>query len=138
MTVYFDDKAHKPTDKRLATALGKAKKCWDAVLGGVDRAPTRLGREWKFYGARFGWQLKVTDGKRAVLYLVPREGGFLATMALSERAVAAVRASDLPPTLVNEIESAKVLPEGRPARIEVTSAKQLEVVRQLLAIKLHA
>jgi hypothetical protein len=138
MAAYFDDKAHKPTDKRLATALGKSKKCWDAILEGVDRARGGLGCEWKFYGAKFGWQLKVMDKKRTVLYLVPREGGFLAAMALSERAVAAVRVSSLPPTLVSEIETAKVLPEGRPARIEVTSAKQLEVVRQLMAIQLHA
>jgi hypothetical protein len=91
--------------------------------------------EWKFYGKKHGWQIKALRKKKALLYLIPHQGSFLAGMALDEQAVAAVRDSALPPTLVEEIVSAKPSPEGRPARVEVETKAQAELVRRLLAIK---
>jgi hypothetical protein len=138
-TSCFDDKTRAPDDARLSAALGKAFRHWQAILAHLEAARPGLAREWKFYGAKLGWQLKVADRKRAVVYLVPHEGGFLAAMALSDAAVAAVRASRaLPAELVREIEAAKQFPEGRPARVEVTAARHAETVKQLLSVKLQA
>lgn len=54
-------------------------------------------QDWKFYGASLGWQLKVSKGKRAVVYLIPHEqGGFLAALALKGEALDAVAGMDLP------------------------------------------
>jgi hypothetical protein len=60
---------------------------------------------------------------------------FLAGMALGEQAWEAVRESALPPTLIDEIAAAKPSSEGHPARVEVETKAQAELVRRLLAIK---
>jgi hypothetical protein len=132
----FDDKAAKPDDAALAKALGKSRTHWDALLAYLDEAG--VAREWKFYGAKYGWQVKAASKKSAVLYMIPHEGSFLAAIALKGRAIEAVRASNLPPELIKEIENAKEYAEGRPARIEVANKKQADIVKQLVAFKLNS
>jgi Protein of unknown function (DUF3788) len=127
-----------PDDATLEQALGRTKKLWDAIVDHVDSLPNGLVREWKYYGKKHGWQMKVTDRKRAVLYLIPHDGSFLAALALNDKAVAALPSQKIPPRLVREIATAKTYPEGRPARVEVTSTSDLMVVKKLLALKLSA
>jgi Protein of unknown function (DUF3788) len=136
MASSFTDKSKAPDDKTLAEMLGKAGKHWDALVKHLDADPTGLIGEWKFYGPKYGWQLKVSCKRRAVLYLVPGQDCFLAAMALNDSAVEAVRESGLPASLIREIETAKAYPEGRPARVNVTAKNRVEIVKRLLAIKL--
>jgi hypothetical protein len=133
----FDDKDAKPDGKTLAAALGSTMTSWNAIVNELAER-SGLVQEWKFYGKKYGWQLKVATKKAAVIYMIPHEGSFLAALALPPKAVDAVRTSDLPPDVIREIEAAKTYSEGRPARVEVTGKKQLEVVRRLLAIKLES
>ena len=131
----FDDKAHAPDDAALAAMLGRTKRHWDAVVAhGLDAADG-VTEEWKFYGKKHGWQLKLLHKRRALLWLVPHEKSFLAGMALRESAMDQVRASKLPKDLIREIVEAKAYMEGKPARIEVTNLKDVATVKKLLAIK---
>jgi len=138
MTTSFGGGTNAPDDATLEQALGKTKKVWDTIIDHVDQLPNGLVREWKYYGKKHGWQLKVTDRKRAVLYLIPHHGSFLAALALNDKAVAALPSQKILPRLVREIATAKTYPEGRPARVEVTSTSDLTVVKKLLALKLRA
>ena len=52
----------------------------------------------------------------------PREGYFMASFALGEKAVKAAHESDLPISVLKVIESAKKYAEGRGVRLEVRSA----------------
>jgi hypothetical protein len=132
----FDDKAAKPDPTSLSDALGKAKRSWDAIVDDLGKRNSGLVQTWKFYGKKYGWQLKVATKRAALLYMIPRRGGFLAALTLNAKALGSLRTSDLPANLVREIESSRTYPEGRPARVEVTSEKQVDVVKRLLAIKL--
>lgn len=132
----FDEKSSPPDAERLAAVLGESSPYWDAIVRSVEERCAGVAKEWKFYGSKLGWQLKLTHKKRAVVYLVPREGRFLAAMALRPDAMEELRDHDLPPALVREIEEAKTLPEGKAARVEVGTERDAEVVRRLLAIKL--
>ena len=122
-----------PEASELSAALGRSQPLWEALVEGL---PAGLVPEWKFYGAKHGWQLKVLKGKRAVLYLIPHDGYFTAAVALNARALAALGGSGLPPDLVREIEDGPKLPEGKAARIQVTTRAQLAQVRTLLDLKL--
>jgi hypothetical protein len=130
------DRASPPDDAALARVLGQAKRWWDAVLADLGAREDGLVPQWKVYGAKHGWQLKVSKGKRAVVYLIPHTGTFTAGLALGGRAVAALASSGLPSDLAEAIRSAKKATEGRPARVEVGSGKQVAVVRALIALKL--
>jgi len=133
----LDDATQTPDDAALADVLGDAKVCWDAILAHLDGV-SGLAREWRFYGAKHGWQLKVARRKRAVLYLIPERARFTAAFALKGDVLGALRASTLPAALVREIETARTFAEGRPARVVVTRAADVAVVLELVAIQLRA
>jgi hypothetical protein len=128
------DGLHEPDDATVAATLGKASASWHQLVEHLLQLPG-VTTSWKFYGAKHGWQLKASQGKRAVLYLVPSEGAFVAALALRPKGLEAARAS-LPPALVREIDAAKPGPEGHPARVQVRTQKDVAVVKRLLAIKL--
>jgi hypothetical protein len=136
MPSVFDDKTHEPDDASVALALGKAIAPWREVAAHVSGL-SGVEVSWKFYGAKHGWQLKAVQGKRAVLYLIPGEGTFVAALALRPAALELARAS-LPPALVREIDAAKPGPEGHPARVQVRTQKDAAVVKRLLALKLKS
>lgn len=126
-----------PSEDELAAALGSTRPRWDELVDAVCAEHPKLRREWKYYGAKHGWQLKLLDGKRAALYLIPKQGGFVAALALNDEQLAAARASELPAALVREIESAKRAPEGRPARVNVRTKSDVAIVCRLVASKLR-
>ena len=132
----FLDKSKKPTDADLAELLGKTVNHWHAITDHLAGSDEGLTLEWKFYSGSHGWHFKATKKKRAVLYMIPKKGGFTASMALREKAIEMLRDGGLPEELIAEIESAKAYPEGKPARIEVTGKKKVDIVKKLIAVKL--
>jgi hypothetical protein len=133
--IVFADRAQSPDDAQLAATLGKAKRWWDQTLALLERDYDRLTREWKFYGAKHGWQMKVSDRKRAILYLIPRAGRFTAAFALDDHAIAAARTRGLSADLLAELDRAKTYAEGKPLRIVVETKAQLESIRLLIGAK---
>jgi hypothetical protein len=129
------DKRRPPDDAALNAVLGVARRAWDAIL--AELAPrTGLTSQWKFYAGGHGWQLQVRDRKSTVLYLIPGDGSFVAAMALNDAAVGTLPDSGMPANVIRAIQAAKPAMEGRPARIEVTGARQVPTVKALLALKL--
>ena len=128
----------KPTRPPAAVlaALGGSKDLWEGL---VERAVAsyRLQPVWKDYGAKHGWQLKLMSGKRAALYLIPKDGAFVAALALDDDAVEALPRHRIPARIVDEIRVAKPAPEGRPARIRVETARDADVAWRLVGIKLR-
>jgi hypothetical protein len=58
------------------------------------------------------------------------------SFALGDKAVAAARQSGLPQSVIEMINEAKRYAEGTAVRIEIKQAKDIEIVKQLAAIKL--
>ena len=133
MSSALDDKASEPDDDALVATLGGTKPHWDALMRLVE-AVDGVTVAWKFYGKKYGWQVKALRKKKALLYLIPHAGSFLAGMGVSDSALVALRASDLPLELVAAITEAPRFPEGHPARIEVTGAAEADLVARLLTI----
>lgn len=133
---YFDEKIVQPDDALLDQVVGEPKKYWDEVVKFASEQCDQFVSEWKFYGKKQGWQLKLMKKKRALLYMVPHEGSFLAGMALNEFAMQALAGSGLPTEFIEQVENEKTYPEGQPARVEVTSKEHLEIVKKLIEIKL--
>jgi hypothetical protein len=132
----FADRSTLPDDAALASHLGKSKRAWDAILDHVQDRCAGVALDWKFYGQKHGWQLKLIHGKRSVLYLIPHEGRFTAAIALRPAAIASLSAHGVPAALISAIEAAAPSSEGSPARIDVTGVKQVAIVQALLAAKL--
>lgn len=125
-----------PTDTDLAAALGPAKPHWDSVV--VDMAQ-ELGLgdcEWKSYGIKQGWALRLKQGKRNIVHLSPGRGCFTLLFILGDRAVKVARASRLSRTALKLIDEAPRYPEGTGIRLKVTGPRHLPLIGKLARIKL--
>ena len=132
----FDDKARKPTEAELARALKSSFDFWNDLKARMAARFTPLFFEWGFAGKAYGWGLRLKHKKRAVLYMTPCEGYFLASFALGEKAVKVAHNSDLPTSVLNLIDGAKKYAEGRGVRLEVRNAKDVRHVEKLAVIKM--
>lgn len=129
----FDDKTREPGEAALAAVLGPSKPLWDGLVGHVVETYPPVDREWTFYKS---WSLRLKHRKRTVLYLLPRDGTFLCAFVFGARATEEARKSRLPKTVLKAIDEAPVYPEGRGFRLEVRTARDVETMKRLAAIKM--
>ena len=132
----FDDKAQEPQKEELGEVLGAAAGLWDELISRVRSRFDPLAEDWGFSGKKWGWGLRLKHKKRAVLYMTPCHGFFYAGFALGQKAVDAAHGSDLPPSVLDVIDSAPKYAEGRGVRLEVRSEHDVRSVLLLADIKM--
>ena len=132
----FDDRAREPTEAQLARTLGPAHALWQRTRELVAERVPQLHEAWGYTSASTGWGLRLARGKRVLLYLTPREGSFLASTALGEKAVASARERRFPKAFLALLEEAPRYAEGRGVRVTVRLPRDLASVERLLALKL--
>ena len=131
----FDDKSVKPDNKTLLNAIGKTAKLWQKIKSNLENEYGELIEDWKYYGQKTGWLLKVLRKKRNLFFCIPLKGCFRITFVFGEKAVCTVQSSDLPEAIKLELRNARKYAEGRGLRIEVKSAKDVENIQKLVEIK---
>jgi len=132
----FAGHAKQPTEKELASVLGKTDGLWQELVADLKRDLKLDGKEWNTYSVKAGWSLRLQLKKRNIVYLGPRDGCFLASFILGDKAVAAARKSKLPLIVLKMIDEAKRYAEGTAVRIEVHKAADAKVVKMLAEIKI--
>jgi hypothetical protein len=123
--------ASPPSDAQVRRSLGPAVAAWDAFL---DPARKRT-REWKAYGKNDPWSVRVNEGKRTVLWLVPQEGVLRIAVIVGEKAVARGLAGPLSQRLKRELRKAPAYPEGRVIRFRMKSGARVRDVERLIDLK---
>lgn len=131
----FDNKTLQPEARQLANALGKSVKLWEKIQSRLAADYEPLTYEWKFYGPKTGWLMKVLQRKRNLFFLTPLAGSFRLAFVFGEKAVAAISHSDLPEPLKAAIKAAPKYVEGRGLQIEVKSDADVSHVLKLIACK---
>jgi hypothetical protein len=135
-TSIFTDKAKAPGPSDLKTALGATHQLWqDLCELTVSKYPKAVS-EWYFHGAKWGWNFRIKDKKRAIVYLLPRERYFLAAFVFGERAYEKVMESTVAKAIKDDLQAARPYAEGRGIRIEVKDQKTLKDMGLLVDIKL--
>jgi len=129
----FDDKEKAPDEKALAKGLGPSKRLWDGFVRHVSEAYPPVTEAWGFYKA---WSLRLKRKDRTIVYLLPREGFFLCAFVFGGKATEAARQAKLPKAVLKAIDEAPVYAEGRGFRLEVKTAKDVETMKALAAIKM--
>jgi len=130
------DKSHRPTDADLGKVLGPAKRHWDSFAAHVEKVNAGGTAEWKHYAGKSGWTFVLRDKRRNLAYVKPLAKRFLVSFAFNDAAVAAAERAGLPARIVRPIRESPKYPEGRAARVEVGSAREVVFAQKLLAIKL--
>ncbi|MDX2436833.1 MAG: DUF3788 family protein [Acidobacteriota bacterium] len=132
----FDDKSKTPSRGDLTDVLGDAIGMWNQIIVEIGSRFYPLAQDWGFSGKNWGWGLRLKHKKRAVLYLTPSNGFFYAGFALGQKAVDQAHDSDLPPSILEAIDSPPKYAEGRGVRLEVRSDFDVRAVTQLADIKM--
>ena len=131
----LDDKAVVPDDKQLEAAIGKSFKLWSEIRRHILERYDKIVEEWSYSGKNYGWSWRAKQGKRALVYLIPQKGFFLAAFCFGDKAVAMIEESDVPEAIKESLRTAKKYVEGRGIRFEVRKAGDVKTVRTLLEIK---
>jgi hypothetical protein len=129
-TAYYDKKEVAPDEPKLKKALGGLYSAYKEVVGLTDA----YAHEWKYYGKKIGWQLKVTRRGKALLYLTPLEKSFRIGFAVRENERDQLLNSSLPLKTKEELATTKKYPEGYPLRLEIKSKTDMRAVRAVLEV----
>lgn len=132
----FAGQTERPTQKALESALGPSHALWKELVAELKRS-LKLDEDWHSSGGKYGWALRLQLKGRNIVYLGPRAGSFMAAFVLGDKAIAAVRKSDLPADLLKTIAETKRYGEGTPVRIEVKGQEDLNPVKVLAKIKVE-
>ncbi len=131
----FTDKAQAPCTKDLETALGTTQVLWSELVKYIfDHCPQAY-EEWNY--SKFGWNYRVKDSKRVVVYFMPCNGYFKASMVLGKKAMVDALSSHISQPIKQMILNAKVYAEGAGIRVEVRDNTTLEDIIKLVGIKLQ-
>jgi hypothetical protein len=120
-----------PTRAEVDEILGEGEALLETFL---ERNP-ELRPEWKYYGPKHGWSLKVFRKKRNMCFVGREPGAIAMGFVLGERAYDRLLTLDLRPTLRETVEGAKRFPEGRGIRLILRDVSDLEDAQVLLEVK---
>jgi hypothetical protein len=136
-TSIFQDKSIMPTREELADKLGNSFVWWQNICEFViDRYPAGK-EEWTHSGKKYGWNFRIKDKKRAIIYLLPRANHFKAAFVFGQKAVDQIMESELNQGIKTELMNARKYAEGRGIRIEVVNGENLPDIYKLVEIKLN-
>ena len=134
-TSVFTAKSKPPAKSELAEALGKSAALWSDLAKHISKGNTEAYEEWNF-SKNFGWNCRIRDKKRVIVYLMPGKGIFRASMVFGAKASENALKSKICDNVKEIIKSAKVYAEGRGFRIEVNIKNVLNDIKTLIDIKL--
>ena len=137
MSSVFIDKNVKPDNQMLAQVLGTSYKLWEKIKSSLTNDYGKLDEDWKYYGQKIGWTLKLLYKKRNLFFLTPYEKYFQIAFVFGDKAVAVIEQSDLPLSIIDEIKNARKYVEGRGLRIAVKKQSDVRIVLKLTEIKIN-
>lgn len=137
MSSIFIDKNVKPDNQMFAQVLGTSYKLWEKIKSSLTNDYGKLDEEWKYYGQKIGWTLKLLYKKRNLFFFTPYDKYFQIAFVFGDKAVAVIKQSDLPVKIINELKEAKKYVEGRGLRIAVKKQSDVRFVLKLTEIKFN-
>ena len=125
-----------PTDDDLRAVLGKRINLWHEIIQFVLFKYPKNTKEWSYPGNKYGWNFRIKDKKRAIIYLLPRDGFFRVAFVFGQKATDAIMRTDISELIKNELDAAQVYAEGRGIRIDVKDNSVMDDIKKLVEIKL--
>ncbi len=136
MNSIFMNKESEPTRQELKKALGKTFESWLDLSDFTKLAYPAAVSEWNYSGAKYGWSYRISDKKRVLVYLLPRDGFFKVGLVFGQKATDALLAGSVADEIKNEVLQAKVYGEGRGIRLDVQDETQIADIKELIRVKI--
>ncbi|WP_461629082.1 DUF3788 domain-containing protein [Labilibaculum euxinus] len=132
----FTDKTAEPTQKDLQEQLASLYPLWEQIAESVRKKYPNPKEEWNYPGKNYGWSFRLKDKKRAIIYLLPRQGYFKVAFVFGQKATDQIMACDIDASIKEDLAGAKKYAEGRGLSIEVHNAKPINDIEKLIDIKI--
>lgn len=136
MKSIFTDKHTEPTAEDLKEALKQTYPLWLQLSDHTLYLWPGATTAWKHSGDKYGWSFRISDKKRVLLYLLPRDGFFKAAMVFGQKATDTILAGSVSGAVKDELSAAKAYAEGRGIRLEVRDNTIVADIEELLRIKI--
>lgn len=107
MTSIFTDKTAKPSEDDLKIALGEKYKFWNELFSFTLEKFPEASFDWHFSGQKFGWGFRISDKKRVLVYLLPRDQFFKVGLVFGEKAFEEICNSSISETIITELKTRK-------------------------------
>ena len=132
----FTEREVIPSWSELQKALGNDIELWSQIHDFVFEKYPNAVEEWNFPGKKYGWSYRIKDRKRAIIYLLPRDGFFKVVFVFGQKATDQVMRSDVSEQIKTDLANARVYAEGRGVQILIQGNETVEDVKKLVEIKL--
>ena len=132
----FKDKSVIPDSEALARELGETKKYLDKISSRISEKYGNSVVEWKYYGQKSGWIMKLLLKKKNIFFMIPQENGFDISFVFGDKAVEKITEGDFPDVVKKDLIAAKKYAEGRGLRLNVSSDELCDTILDLAEIKL--
>lgn len=136
MKSIFTDKAIEPSDSELRNALADTYILWQEIVEYTVSFYPQATLEWKYSGDKYGWGFRISDKKRVLIYLLPRDSFFRVAFVFGQKGNDVIMQSTISDSIKEELRTAKVYAEGRGIRIEIKNRELLKDIRNLIEIKI--
>ena len=136
MPSYFTDKKFIPTNQDLKKTLGSTFSIWENIVDTTKTLYPKAIEEWNFSGEKYGWNFRIKDKKRAIIYLLPQDKFFKVSFVFGQKATDIILNSIIADDIKTELRNTKVYAEGRGIRIDVKNKFPLKDIQELIKIKL--
>lgn len=133
----FIDKSKQPNDAMLSASLGSSYGIWKEILTSVVEEFGPVVGEWKYYGTKIGWTMKLLVKKRNLFFFSPYNGYFILSFVFGDKSVKEVEKSALSERIKSDLRNARKYAEGRGLRLEVKKRSQIHTILKLVAIKMN-
>lgn len=138
MKSVFSDPTNTPSASQLKEALGDTYPLWQEIAEYTLNVTTGLVEEWKFSGPKFGWSFRISDKRRVIIYLLPREHYFKVAFVFGQKATERILEGTFDKDIKAELKAAKVYAEGRGIRIVVKDNTNAFDLQELIKVKLSS
>ena len=137
MKSIFTNKNSKPTEEQLNDGIGVTANLWHELEAYTNSSYPEAKSAWHFSGEKYGWSYRISDAKRVIIYLLPREAYFKVAFVFGQKAFYKIMESTISASIKEELQAAKVYAEGRGIRIDVKNEHLMSDVKELISIKLE-
>ncbi len=136
MKSIFNQIAKTPSNEALKKALGETYALWQLLAIYIKKVNPDVVESWNYTSEKYGWSFRISDKKRVIMYLLPREHYFKAAFVFGQKASDIIFESNVSELIKIELRLAKVYAEGRGIRIEVKDKTIIKDIKKLIEIKI--
>jgi hypothetical protein len=132
----FTDKSQAPNIEEIKNLGDEYFDLWSEISDYVLEMYPSAVAEWNYPGVKYGWSFRIKDKKRAIIYLLPRDGFFKVAFVFGQKAFDAIMNSEVSSSIKSELSQAISYAEGRGIRIKIDENNSNDI-KTLVRIKLN-